>query len=401
LTFYPVFRIFNSSKKEFLSFFQCSRSNIGRLAEEQVVRALRGVAIALNDRLKPENRLISKEREKEVGTMRKRRMCAIVAAFVMSACVTVGTLWAAEQVTLRVAHTFAVDHPYSTACEMLVKEVAEKTKGQVAIKHYPAGQLGKDNELTDQLIKGTIDLMPAGPTAVGRYFDPLNCLQVYYLVDSPQQLLKIMRGPIGQKLFEELRQKLEVRIMDVMYYGRRHILTTKKPINKPQDLKGLKIRSMPTPFLKTSLEAMGPTGVPIDMAEVYIALQTGVVDGLENTPVSVRLEKYHEVAKYYSLTGHSVHPSLWNMSDKSWKAKVPEDAKPIVAAAIQRVTEWEIAEMERQEKEALVFLKDKGVQIIEVDREPFRKEVQKVYPEMEKRFGESFKAIVRAAAEMK
>lgn len=333
--------------------------------------------------------------------MRRKKISAIVAAFVMSVCVNVGTLWAAEQVTLRVAHTFAVDHPYSTACEMLSKEVAEKTKGQVAIRHYPAGQLGKDNELTDQLIKGTIDLMPAGPTAVGRYFDPLNCLQVYYLVDSPQQLLKIMRGPIGQNLFEELRQKLEVRIMDVMYYGRRHILTTKKPINKPQDLKGLKIRAMPTPFLKTSLEAMGPTGIPVDMAEVYIALQTGVVDGLENTPVTVRLEKYYEVAKYYSLTGHSVHPSLWNMSDKSWKTKVPEDAKPIVAAAIQRVTEWEIAEMERQEKEALSFLKSKGVQIIEVDREPFRKEVQKVYPEMEKRFGETFKAIVRAAAETK
>jgi len=333
--------------------------------------------------------------------MRRKKISAIVAAFVMSVCVNVGTLWAAEQVTLRVAHTFAVDHPYSTACEMLSKEVAEKTKGQVAIRHYPAGQLGKDNELTDQLIKGTIDLMPTGPTAVGRYFDPLNCLQVYYLVDSPQQLLKIMRGPIGQNLFEELRQKLEVRIMDVMYYGKRHILTTKKPINKPQDLKGLKIRAMPTPFLKTSLEAMGPTGIPVDMAEVYIALQTGVVDGLENTPVTVRLEKYYEVAKYYSLTGHSVHPSLWNMSDKSWKTKVPEDAKPIVAAAIQRVTEWEIAEMERQEKEALSFLKSKGVQIIEVDREPFRKEVQKVYPEMEKRFGETFKAIVRAAAETK
>ena len=333
--------------------------------------------------------------------MRKNRIYAITAAFVIFVFINVGTLWAAAPVILRVAHTFAVDHPYSTACEMLAKEVAEKTKGQVEIKHYPAGQLGKDNELTDQLIKGTIDLMPAGPTAVGRYFDPLNCLQVYYLVDSPQQLLKIARGPVGQNLFEQVRQKLEVRIMDVMYYGRRHILTAKKAINNPQDLKGLKIRSMPTPFLKTSLEAMGPVGVPIDMGEVYIGLQTGVVDGLENTPVSIRLEKYHEVAKFYSLTGHSVHPSLWNMSDKSWKTKVPEDAKPIITAAIQRVTEWEIAEMERQEKEALSFLKTKGIQIIEVDREPFRKEVQKIYPEMEKRFGSSFNAIVRAAAETK
>lgn len=324
--------------------------------------------------------------------------------FVLSLAVIVGLLeyacvsWAAEQVTLRIGHTFAVAHPYSTACEMLAKEVAEKTNNRVIFKHYPGGQLGKDNEITDQLIKGTVDLMPGGPTAAGRFYDPINSLQVYYLVDSPQQLMKIMRGPVGQRLYEELRQKVGVRILDVMYYGLRHMLTAKKPINKPEDLRGLKIRSMPTPFLKMSLEAMGPTGVPVDMAEVYLALQTGVVDGLENTPVTVRLEKYYEVAKYYSLTGHSVHPSLWNFSDKSWQTKVPEDAKPIIMNAINRVTEWEINEMERQEKEALAFLKEKGVQIIEVDREPFRKEVQKIYPQLEKRFGDHFRAIAQAAA---
>jgi len=299
--------------------------------------------------------------------------------------------------TLRVAHNFPVKHPYSLACEMLAKEIKEKTNGRIIIKHYPAGQLGKSREITDQMIKGTVDLQPAGPTAVGRYYDPMNVLQVYYLVDSPHQLLQIMRGPIGQKLFNRLREKLGVRVMDVLYYGRRHIIKTKKPIYKPQDLKGLKIRSMTTPFLKMSLEAMGPTGVPVSLSEVYTSLQTGVVDGMENTPVTIKLKKFYEVAKYYSLTGHSVHPSLWNFNENSWLKKVPDDLKPVVAKAIQKVTEWEIDEMLKLEKEALNFLREKGVQIIEVDREPFKKAVQTIYPDLEKRFGPIFKEIAQAA----
>ena len=300
--------------------------------------------------------------------------------------------------TLRVAHNFPVKHPYSLACEMLAKNVKKNTNGEVIFKHYPAGQLGKSREITDQLIKGTVDLQPAGPTAMGRYYDPLNSLQVYYLVDSPQQLLKIMRGPIGQKLFEQLRQKLGVRVMDVLYYGRRHVLTTKKPIYKPADLNGLKLRSMTTPFLKMSLEAMGPTGVPVSLSEVYTSLQTGVVDGMENTPVTIRLNKYYEVAKYYSLTGHSVHPSLWNFNDNSWQKKIPDNLKPVVEETIQKVTEWEIEEMLNREKAALKFLKENGVEIIEVDREPFKKAVQAIYPELEKRFGPIFTEIAQAAA---
>ena len=306
---------------------------------------------------------------------------------------------ATSAVTLRVAHNFPVKHPYSLACEMLVKEVKEKTNGQVIFKHYPAGQLGKSREITDQMIKGTVDLQPAGPTAVGRYYDPMNSLQVYYLVDSPQQLLKIMRGPVGQKLFDQLKQKLGVRVMDVLYYGRRHILTAKKPVHKPEDLKGLKIRSMTTPFLKMSLEAMGPTGVPVALSEVYTSLQTGVVDGMENTPVTIQLNKFYEVGKYYSLTGHSVHPSLWNFNEKSWQEKIPDDLKPVVAEVIQKVTDWEIDEMLRREKEAQKLLQDKGIQIIEVDRAPFRKAVQTIYPDLEKRFGPIFKEIAQAAAQ--
>jgi tripartite ATP-independent transporter DctP family solute receptor len=330
--------------------------------------------------------------------MKEKRFIVLVVLAVAGVFLTSNVLLAAEPVTLRVGHNFPVKHPYSTACEMLAKEVKEKTNGGVIFKHYPAGQLGKSREIEDQMIKGTIDLQPAGPTGIGRYFDPMNSLQVYYLVDSPEQLLKIMRGPIGQKLFEQCRQKVGVRILPhILYYGRRHILTTNKPIYKPEDLKGLKIRSMTTPFLKMSLEAMGPTGVPVSLSEVYMALQTGVVDGMENTPVTIMLQKYHEAAKYYSLTGHSVHPSLWNFNDNSWRNKVPDDAKPIVMEAIKHVTEWEIDEMHRMEKAALKELEEKGLQVIEVDRGPFRKAVQKIYPELEKRFGSVFREIVEAA----
>lgn len=329
--------------------------------------------------------------------MREKRRIVFFVLALAGVFLTSSMLLAAE-VTLRVGHNFPIKHPYSLACERLVKEVKEKTDGKVIFKHYPAGQLGKSREITDQMIKGTIDLQPAGPTAIGRYYDPMNSLQVYYLVDSPKQLLKIMRGPIGKKLFEQARQKLGVRIMPhILYYGRRHILTTKKPVYKPADLKGLKIRSMTSPFLKKSLEAMGPTGVPVSLGEVYMALQTGVVDGMENTPVTITLKKFYEVAKYYTLTGHSVHPSLWNFNDKSWQNKVPDDAKPIVMEAIKNVTEWEIDEMHRREEVALKGLKEKGLKVIEVDRKPFRKAVEKIYPDLEKRFGPIFKEIVEAA----
>lgn len=312
-----------------------------------------------------------------------------------------GVLLAADTVTLRVAHNFPVKHPYSTACDMLAKEVKEKTNGKVIFKHFPGGQLGTGSQIFDQAVKGTIDLTPSGPTAAGKYYDPMNALQVFYLVDSPQQLLKIMEGPIGQKLFEQCRLKTGLKILpSILYYGRRSILTANKPIYKPEDLKGLKLRSMTSAFMKKCVQSMGATAVPIPMGELYMALQTGVVDGLENTPVTVTLQKWYEVAKYYSLTGHSIHPSLWNFNGKSWQNKVPDYAKPIILEAVKHVTEWEIDEMLKREGVALKELEKKGLKVIEVDRELFRKAVQQIYPELEKRFGPVFKGITQAAAQM-
>lgn len=261
------------------------------------------------------------------------------------------------------------------------KELVEKaTNGQIEIKIFPNKQLGgSESDLITMVQTGTIGLatITCGPITT---FDPLfGVLDMPFLFVDRQQAYKVLDGPIGQNFLDSL-SKIGVKGLAFGERGLRSVSSNVRPIVKPSDLEGIKIRVMESPIYVALFKALGANPLPMAWGEVYTALQQGTIDGQENPPVVIWAFKLYEVQKYYSLTGHSYAGNVIMMNKKLFDGFDTKTQKILVdsareASAFQRKTAGD------QEDKIFQDLKAKGMQINDVDRRPFQEKCQVVYEE--------------------
>jgi len=288
----------------------------------------------------------------------------------------------AKPVTIKVAYENNPGEPIDKAMHYWKDLLAERSKGEITLDLYPSSQLGSKKDVTEQAMMG-LNIITLSDVGFLVDFDPdLGILFGPYLTDDPQKLFKIYESDWFKKKDAELRKKGIHIVMSNYLYGVRQILA-KKPINTPDDMKGMKIRVPNNVMQIKAIEAMGATPTPMPLGEVYPALTQGLIDGVEN-PISVLYgQKLHEQAKYLSMVGYITNTSLWLGGEAFFETLPPEQVKMIHETAFETglYSQKIVTELDNQ---MIGKMKEAGVTVIYPDIKPFKEKAKAVYTQFPK-----------------
>jgi tripartite ATP-independent transporter DctP family solute receptor len=276
-----------------------------------------------------------------------------------------------EEKVLRIGHLLPEDSSWHKGCLKAAEVVKEKTNGGLQIEVYSSGQLGTQKQMIESVAVGTLDITMASPSLLGDYYKPIKVLDYLYIYKNYDHIHKVIDGAIGDKLKNGLLENSSIRIMSAWYAGARHLTTTKVPVYTLDDMKGLKIRVPEFSTFMDGFKALGANPVPIAFGELYMALKQGVVDGEEQSVENFINMKFYEVQHYMILTRHWENASFQIINEDVWQSLSPEYQR-ILSDALEegRAVNDKIRIDSMQS--GLDFLKEQGMEIIEIDTEPFR-----------------------------
>jgi len=257
------------------------------------------------------------------------RKCAVL---LFAAVILIGFSSNALAVTLTLGHGASPGNPRTIAAEAFAKMVSERTKGSVTIKIAGAEQLGNDVAMLTSLRIGALDLTANSQGPAAGLVPEVAALGLPFLFSDADAAHKVLSGPVGERLNKRFSE-VGIVVLDWWDNGIRHITNSKRPINMPADLKGLKIRTPADPMTVDIFQALGAATQQIAFGELYVALQQGVVDGQENPLANIASNKLYEVNKYVSLSGHKWESTPFLMSQMAVKKVKPSELEIIKAAA--------------------------------------------------------------------
>ncbi|MDW5378100.1 sialic acid TRAP transporter substrate-binding protein SiaP [Halomonas sp. HP20-15] len=294
-----------------------------------------------------------------------------ISTAVLLAGVSVAGMASAE--TLSFAHVYETSEPYHKWALWAADEIEKRTDGRYTVEVHPASSLGKEADINEGLSLGTIDLIYTGNQFAGRSYGPIGIAGAPYMFRDFEH----WKAYANSDLFKEIAQGYQDATGNVPlalnYYGKRHT-TSNKPINKPADMKGLKIRVPNAPMYMMFPEAVGANPTPIAFSEVYLALQQGVVDAQENPLPTIQAKKFYEVQDYINLTGHITDSLITIAGGPLWNRLSDEDKqifRDVYTEAGQKITD----DVVQSEKDLVAWFEDQGVTVNEVDTQPFREAV--------------------------
>jgi len=328
-------------------------------------------------------------------TPSRRPLIAALAAALLS----LGTAAQAQKpVEFRYGHMNPPTSAAGMQANWLAEAIAKNTNGQVKVAVYPSSQLGKLQELAEAVSTGTIALSHNTAAGIGSLYEPFAALDTPYLYRDVDHLMKVVDtgSPVMKSLNEGLVKAAGVRVLYAYYFGTRQ-LTGNKPVRKPADLAGQKIRAIPFPIYMTTVESMGAVPVPVDWAEVPTALATGKVQGQEN-PVNVVLSsKLYETQSHLMQTGHIMNAQVIVINEKAWQGLTPAQRDQLSAAAAEvrkRATDM-VRQSEAEETAKLKELKMTVIGPAEgLDLAAFRASARKaVDAKFGAKYGELYKSI--------
>src|SRR5580700_3670860 len=257
----------------------------------------------------------------------------------------------------------------------LVKRLAANSlANRIDVQFFPDNQLGQEIDVVNSVTLGVIDLMVTGTSIWANVVPLIGLLDLGYLFESFPQQTKALDGGAAKPLEQALRAGANVQIIGWAYnFGSRSVLC-KSPVNAPPDLAGKRIRTLPNKIITECVRLMGAAATPLAFGEIYTALRAGVLDGLEHDPPTILASKFYETAKNYALTQHIFSPLAIYFSDATFNRMDPKLREGFLDAAQKAAADTRTHGLE-MEKEALKNLADKGVAIVECDKEAFRKRV--------------------------
>lgn len=301
----------------------------------------------------------------------------------------------AEQV-LRMSHSAAPGNPKAEASTKFAELVAAKTQGRVKIEVGASSQYGDDTESLTNLRLGTLALSANSQGTTSGVVPQFGVIGLPFLFKGLEQAYKVVDGPVSEELAKYADAKGLV-LLALWDNGIRHVSNNKRPVTKPEDLAGIKLRTPPDPMTLDIFNALGASPGALPFSELYVALQQGVFDGQENPLMNVYSSKLYEVQKFISLTGHKYETTPVFASKMVWAGLSDEDKKALKEAAI------EAGKFNRElSLKADTDLREKmtasGVQINEVDQAPFAEKTKSVYDKWAKDYPDLVKLITSEAA---
>ena len=285
---------------------------------------------------------------------------------------------AQQKLVLKASDVHPLGYPTVEAIERMGRKLEAATNGRLSIQMFPSMQLGGEKEMIEQAQVGALQIARISVGAMGPVVDDLNVFNLPFIFRDENHMRKVIDGPIGQDLLDRITASPQSRLVVLgwMDAGTRNVYSN-KPVTKPADLKGMKIRMMGNPLFVETMNAMGGNGVAMGFNELFGALQTGVVDGAENNPPTLLAQNHYQVSKVYSLTGHLIIPEIFVFSKRTWDTLSKEDQ-----ALIRKVSrEAQIEQRGLWDKmvgESEVKLKAAGVKFVEADKPAFYKATQPI-----------------------
>jgi tripartite ATP-independent transporter DctP family solute receptor len=269
-----------------------------------------------------------------------------------------------QERTIRFGHLNNTDHPVSMGVKKFAELVAAKSGGKMQVKEFPSNQLGSEQQQTSALQGGVQEMQAPATTSLVGIVKDYGVIDFPFTVSNHAQAFALLDGPLGKALLEKLPEK---GLVGLAYWdlGFRNVTNSKRPIVKPEDLDGLKLRVIPNPVFLDTFKAFKANPVPMSFSELYTALETKTVDGQEN-PYSVILSnKFYEVQKYVSGTNHVYGTNLILVSKKFWDKLSPAEQKILQDSAIEARDYQRKVSMDAAQK-AVGELTAKGMQFNEV-----------------------------------
>jgi len=283
---------------------------------------------------------------------------------------------ASAQTKLKWAHVYETSEPFHKYSVWAAEEIKKRTSGRYDIQVFPASSLGKESDINQGLTLGTIDIILSGASFAGNTYRPLAIGYFPFIFRDAEHQLKFAKSDVFKELAKGYDDKSGNHITALNYYGARHVTSSAaRPINKPEDMKGLKIRVPDAPAYLAFPKSLGANATPIAFAEVYLALQNGTVEAQENPLTTIEAKKFYEVQKNIALTGHIVDHlntvisgTLWGQLTDADKAVFTEVTQEAAARTAKIIVE--------RETKLIQGFKDRGINVTEVDKADFEKNVQ-------------------------
>ena len=302
----------------------------------------------------------------------------------------VNSVWAQNPIIIKFSHVVANDTPKGNGAIKFKELAEERTKGRVKVEIYPNSQLYKDKEELEALQLGAVQMLAPsvskfGPLGVKEY----EAFDLPFIFPSTEVLRRVTEGPIGLSLFAKLESK---GIKGLAYWDNGFkVMTANKPLRVPIDFNGLKLRIQSSKVLDAQMRALGANPQVLAFSEVYQAMQTGVVDGSENTPSNIYTQKVHEVQKYLTLSDHGYIGYAVIVNKKFWDG-MPADIRTILEGAMKDATKYANSISKAENDRALEQIKASGktqfITLTKAEKDQWRDAVQPVYKDMASRVGQ-------------
>lgn len=298
--------------------------------------------------------------------------------------------WAQTELKIGIDH--GPTHSFTQAMQRFADILERKRPGEYKVKIYHSAQLGSERVMQEALTLGTLEMTVTGVLNI--YEPKLALLEAPFLFRDRAHILKVQSSDIVEKLTASLPPK-GLRLIGFLENGFRHITNNVRPIMKPEDVKGLKIRTPENLAQIETFRALGAQPTPMAFSELYNALRQGVVDGQENPLQNIYDGKLYEAQKYLALTGHIYNSAYVVVSERFWQAQKPEQRKAI-QEAVNEATLWQFNYVKDLDNKLLAKLKELGMQVTVPDRAAFEVATEPAYQAFYKRLGPDAKVIVEA-----
>jgi tripartite ATP-independent transporter DctP family solute receptor len=300
-------------------------------------------------------------------------LCVLAGAFCLAAIAT-----SANAKQFRSADVHPADYPTVKAVEYMGKLIAERTGDKHSVKVFGQSTLGSEKDTIEQTKLGALDMVRVNSAPFNNIAPATITPALPFIFKSKEHMRAVLDGPVGEDILKQLEPH---GFIGLAFYdsGSRSFYLNSKPIKTPADMKGLKVRVQQSDMWVALMQALGANPTPMPYAEVYTALKTGVVDGAENNWPSYESSKHFEVAKYYSLTEHSMAPEILVFSKKVWDTLPAEEQGVIRKAAKESVPYMRKLWDEREAASRKVIEAAGTVITADVDRAAFVSSVKPVY----------------------
>ncbi len=278
---------------------------------------------------------------------------------------------------LRLAHSLDVTHPVHLGMAEMSRRMEELSGGTMRVQIFPNGQLGGERETAELLQLGSIDLTKVASSVIENFIPEMAVYSLPYLFDDSDHYWKVFQSDLGRRM---LREGERYWMRGLCYYdaGFRSFIVRGRHVGVPEDLRGLKIRVMPSNLQIQTINALGGHATPMALGELYTAIQSGVVDGADGNAPTLYQTKLFEVSDYYVLDEHSSPPDVLLISTHTWNS-LSEEQRAWLEQAVGESVEHQRRLWDESSERALESMREAGLEVVFPDKAPFREAVQPMY----------------------